>query len=205
MHQGTQVAVDAVRAMLAAIEEAEDELSLLDAACGDGDHGSGMVRGLRSAVRVPAGEQSAGGYLTAAGAAFADAAGGSSGALVGGLLQTVGASLGESCAPVAVAKAMAEGLDTVRALGRSDVGDKTLIDTLYPFVEQLRSGAERGLRLAQAWAAAVPAAERGAAGTRDLPARRGRAAKVAGAGVGIPDAGATSMYYMLRAIAPVLV
>jgi len=78
--------------VLAAIEAIEDELGRLDAVAGDGDHGMGMVRGLRAAVAAESGS-SPKEILGAAGAAFADAAGGSSGALVGVLINTIAQSL----------------------------------------------------------------------------------------------------------------
>ena len=68
----------------------------LDAAAGDGDHGATMVRGLRAAhAAAKAANGSAGDLLVVAGAAFADAGGGASGALLGALITTVGRGLGD--------------------------------------------------------------------------------------------------------------
>ena len=84
----------AIVAALAAVEAAEEELGRLDAAAGDGDHGAGMVRGFRAATAAIAGFQgTARQSLRRAGTAFTDTAGGASGALVGGWLSAIGASL----------------------------------------------------------------------------------------------------------------
>jgi len=201
----TQMAARAVAAMLAATERTEDELNAIDAVCGDGDHGAGMVRGFRAAAAVPSDGLTSGAYLAATGAAFADAAGGSSGALVGGFMQSVGWTLGDdTCDPRRLASALSEGLATLCDLGRAKPGDRTMVDAWDPFVTAYAEAAERGVSLPEAWRHAVPAAQRGAKATVELPARRGRAAKVAGRGVGSPDAGAVSASYLVLAVADVL-
>jgi dihydroxyacetone kinase len=76
--------------MLRVVTENEDELGRIDAVAGDGDHGTGMVRGLRAATAAAQGESGLGATLDAAGVAFADLAGGTSGMLWGVLLQAIG-------------------------------------------------------------------------------------------------------------------
>ena len=81
----------ALRQAVATIEEMESELGRLDAAAGDGDHGAGMVRGLRAAVEAIAGfEGTARQTFRRGGSAFQNAAGGASGALVGAWLIAIG-------------------------------------------------------------------------------------------------------------------
>ena len=84
----------ALQRALAAIEAVEAELGRLDAAAGDGDHGAGMVRGLRAAVGAVDGfPGTARRTFTRAGVAFQNAAGGASGALVGAWLIAIGSEL----------------------------------------------------------------------------------------------------------------
>nr|WP_232524272.1 dihydroxyacetone kinase family protein [Nocardiopsis gilva] len=87
----------ALTAAMLRLEENEDELGRLDAVAADGDHGLGMTRGLRAAVAAARSAEKAGdgvsGALLAAGTAFADVAGGASGALYGVLLAETGAGL----------------------------------------------------------------------------------------------------------------
>jgi dihydroxyacetone kinase len=195
--------------MLARVSAAEAELGRLDAQVGDGDHGAGMVRGLRAADRAATDalehNASAGALLVQAGSAFADEAGGASGALVGTLLLTVGRSLGEGpVTPATVAAALDSGLQQLCTMGKAQPGDKTLVDTLDPFVRALREAVEGGASLATAWHAALPAAEAGAASTADMVARRGRSARLGERSRGHLDPGAVSALLMLQAVGEAL-
>jgi len=186
---------------LAIIGEHEEELGRLDAAAGDGDHGATMVRGLRAANAVVAQmSDGAGRLLIEAGAAFSDASGGASGALIGALLSTVGRTLddGPFDTPT-VTKALQAGLTMVQRLGKAQPGDKTLVDALQPFVSALAAQPADQPLLA-AWRAALPAAQAGAAATREMVARRGRSAKLGERSLGHPDPGAVSLTYLLQAM-----
>lgn len=193
----------ALRAALAAIEEMESELGRLDAAAGDGDHGAGMVRGLRATVAaIDGSEGTARQSFTRGGIAFQNAAGGASGALVGAWLIAIGAGLpahDEAVDAAAVALALEQALTTLQRLGQAEPGDKTMIDTLAPFSSALTSAAAAGMDLTTAWAAALPAAAAGMQSTVDMISRRGRASRLGERSRGTQDAGATSIYYVLRA------
>lgn len=190
--------------MLATIQEHEEELHKLDAVAGDGDHGAGMVRGLKAAVEVDY-DGNAGEVLAQAGSAFSNAAGGASGALVGMFLMTVGNNLKQDeINTAAVHTALANGLATMKKLGKSDVGDKTMIDTLDPFVNALGDAASGGESILAAWTVALPAAEEGRASTVEMIAKRGRSAVLKEKSRGAADPGATSMLYMLRAVGDTL-
>lgn len=208
------VARRALVLMRARVEEAEAELARLDAAIGDGDHGAGMVRGLRAACAaadaLPAAQADAGQILAAAGAAFADAAGGASGALVGSALAAAGQALAgalsssPACSSAALQSAVDAALATVAALGEAAPGDKTLLDTLHPFAQALGQAAAQGLEPAQAWQQALPAAAAGAAATAALIGRRGRASRLGERSRGHLDPGAVSTLYLLQAIGAAL-
>ena len=193
----------ALRQALAAIQETESELGRLDAAAGDGDHGAGMVRGLRAAVAAIDGfAGTARRSFTRGGVAFQNAAGGASGALVGAWLISIGAGLpirDEAVDAAALALALDQALATLQRLGQAQPGDKTMIDTLAPFCAALNEAAERGAAIPVAWAAALPAAQAGMLATVDMVSRRGRASRLGERSRGVQDAGATSIYYVLRA------
>lgn len=191
----------------------EDELGRLDAVAGDGDHGIGIVRGLRAAVAAaraaetgPAGDpHAAGAALMSAGLALADASGGASGALYGALLTETGAVLAK--APGEITSALlADAADAaqraVGELGGAEVGDKTMLDALDPFRRELRT--RGGEPLAKAWRAAAEAATRAAAATAELTPARGRAARMGALGYGHPDAGAVSLALILTAVGETL-
>ena len=185
---------------LTLMEAHEAELGKLDAAAGDGDHGTTMVRGLKAAVGTldGAGEIDAGALLTQAGLAFSDAAGGTSGALYGMLLATVGQQLGDGpCDTASVSAALQAGQDVVSRLGKAQPGDKTMLDALAPFIDELRAAG--AAPLAEAWQGALPAAEAGATATADMIAQRGRSAKLGERSLGHRDPGAVSMTYLLQA------
>lgn len=185
---------------LAAIEAAEEELGRLDAAAGDGDHGAAMVRGLRAAVAVEGGD-TAGQFLMQAGMAFSDAAGGASGALFGMLIMTIGQALpGDTIDAAAMHQALEKGLQAVQQLGKAQPGDKTMVDTLAPFVQAFGKAVADGVALAGAWQRALPAAEQGAAATAQMIAKKGRSAKLGERSLGHRDPGAVSMWYILQAI-----
>ncbi|RNL83354.1 dihydroxyacetone kinase family protein [Halostreptopolyspora alba] len=214
------VAAAALAAALAAVEAHERELGRLDAVAGDGDHGRGMVRGLSAAVAAARSADTvsitdtgdtadtAGRALLLAGTALADAAGGASGALYGLLLTEIGGVLLEAGpAPVTtelLAPAVDAAFHAVRELGGGAVGEKTMLDALAPFSETLSEHARDGTPLADAWPLAAAAATTAARATADMPAKRGRAARLGERGQGHADPGATSLALMVTAVADVL-
>jgi len=191
----------ALRAALAAMEAHEAELGRLDAAAGDGDHGSGMVRGFLAAVAAIDGATgTAQQSFRRGGTGFQDAAGGASGALVGGWLIAIGDALPETDEAVdgaALAAALAAGLATIQRLGQAVPGDKTMIDTLHPFVEEFSRATKAGTSLDDAWPLALTVAEAGMLATTDMVSKRGRASRLGERSRGFADAGATSIFYVL--------
>ena len=185
------------------ISEHEDELGKLDSVSGDGDHGVGMVRGLRAARRSADATEGKGvaDVISDAGAAFSDAAGGSSGALVGILIITTGNKLPEEVTTAGVLGAMRLGYERMKKLGNAEPGQKTMLDTLHPFLEALEG--EKDKPLAEAWQSALPAAKEGMEATKEMKSEKGRAAQV-GRGEGHLDPGAVSMNYMLQTVGEVL-
>ncbi len=209
--RAAEVVVAALQAMQVVIVEAEDELGRIDAVAGDGDHGRGMVKGIAAATEAAsrsAGEgHGAAGVLGAAGEAWATRAGGTSGVLWGAALHAVGDRLGDRADRVAasdVAEAVAAGLVALQTLGKAELGDKTMLDALIPFVEALRQQISAGAGLTAAWTAAAEISDGAARATADLRPRIGRARPLAERSVGTPDAGAVSMALCLRAVGQVL-
>ena len=193
---------------LSIIETKEAELGRLDAAAGDGDHGAGMVRGLRAAVQTVDAADAATPpslLLVQAGSAFADAAGGASGPLFGMCMMAIGQKLGSAASLTGVGggasmrDALQAGLDTVMKLGKAQPGDKTMIDALYPFVQAFGAAVDDGQPVADAWQQALPAAHAGMEATKEMVAQRGRSSKLGERSVGHADPGATSTYYLLCA------
>ncbi|MFN8449176.1 MAG: dihydroxyacetone kinase subunit DhaL [Anaerolineae bacterium] len=188
--------------MLATIEKAEDELARLDSFAGDGDHGAGMVRGLRAANAAAQSSDSefANRVVAAAGEAFTNAAGGASGALFGMLIATIGQNLSEQPNTENVYHAVDAGVKVVCKLGKTAVGDKTMVDTLVPFVEALGEASRQKAALVDAWTGALPAAKRGMESTADMVGKRGRSSRLGERSRGHVDPGAVSIYYLLESV-----
>ncbi|PKQ37878.1 MAG: D-erythrulose kinase [Actinobacteria bacterium HGW-Actinobacteria-1] len=219
---GPLVASDAARACgvraLAALESirsamvaAEDELGRIDAVAGDGDHGRGMVKGITAAAEAAAGidarEGGVGSLLKAAGDSWASKAGGTSGVLWGAAVAKVGARLGDDAETISaldVAEAMRAGLDTITTMGGAKVGDKTMLDSMVPFVETLEAAVGAGDPLTLAWDKASAAAKKAADETAPLRPMIGRARPLADKSVGTPDAGAISFAMAMAAVGDVL-
>jgi dihydroxyacetone kinase len=200
----------ALEAARTAIHAAEHELGDMDAVAGDGDHGRGMVRGLDYAVTAARARVDAGwgarGVLEAAGDAWAEFAGGTSGVLWGAGLRSLGTVLGNEGRPdgVVVTTAWRSFLQALKDLGKAQPGDKTLIDAVEPFVLTLEAEVE-SVGLATAWKQAADVATQAAKDTAALTPRVGRARPLAARSVGTPDPGAMSFALCVRTVADVVV
>ena len=206
VHPGGEAGVHvraALRRALAVMESTEQELGRLDAAAGDGDHGAGMVRGFRAAVEAIADDTGTAHHsFNVAGVGFQNAAGGASGALVGGWLIALGTGLpaeDDVVDAAAMARAVNAATETLQHMGGAQAGDKTMLDTLIPFSKALSNAAQENSTVGIVWAAAMPAAATGMLSTVDMISRRGRASRLGERSRGTQDAGATSMYYVLQA------
>jgi len=196
-----------VSQIAAALRDAEDELGQIDAHAGDGDHGQGMRRGSAAALdaanaAVAAGAGAAS-VLAVAGDAWADRAGGTSGAIWGLLLRSWSNALSDSNAidKDAAVKGARLALEGVTRLGRARLGDKTLVDALIPFVDALEREAASGKSLPEAWSLAADAARAAADATAALTPKLGRARPLAEKSIGHPDAGAVSLALVARVVA----
>lgn len=188
-----------IAGVASALHDAEAELGRIDAIAGDGDHGQGMTRGSAAASAAASKAVAAGAgaasVLAAAGDAWADRAGGTSGAIWGLLLRTWSSAFSDSetVSPQQVVAGARLALDGVIRLGRARLGDKTLVDALVPFVETLEKSSADGKPLPAAWAEAAKVAKAAADATSALTPKIGRARPLAERSLGHPDAGAISL------------
>ena len=200
----------AVQTIADTIDTHVDELGRMDAIAGDGDHGIGMQRGAvaarAAAIAAEEAGAGAGTVLIRAGDAWAARAGGTSGALWGLALRTIGERFGDSSRPsaVVVADAVSGARRGIQEYGKAEVGDKTLVDALVPFAEVLTRQVAGGSSLAESWRIAAQEATSAAAATADLLPRMGRARPHAEKSLGTPDPGAHSLALIVTAIGAVL-
>jgi dihydroxyacetone kinase-like protein len=177
-----------------------DELTDLDRAIGDGDHGSNMRRGFE-AVLAAADELSArsfGESLKGVGTMLVMKVGGASGPLYGTLFLSLGKSLADEVSREQIAEAFAAAIDAVKARGKSEAGQKTMLDVFFPVLAVLREGGE-GVP-ARLKATARLAAEN----TIPMKAIRGRASFLGERSIGHMDPGARSSELIVDAVADVM-
>jgi dihydroxyacetone kinase len=187
-----------------------ERLGDIDAVAGDGDHGIGMERGVLGAVEkareVAARGAGAGSLLCRAADAWADKAGGTSGALWGVALTALGTALGDRQTPDAqrVATGVREAKEGIMHFGKARVGDKTMVDVLVPFSDSLNEAVTAGASLTDAWLKAAQVADKAAQDTAQLVPKMGRARPLAEKSVGTPDAGAISLALIVNTVGDLL-
>ena len=204
------VARRAVAVLSSTVEEHKEELGRLDSIAGDGDHGIGMSRGAKAAAEAADAATEAGGgvqtVLAAAGSAFGDKAGGTSGILWGLLLDGVGQELGDvdRVTDEGLAHAVQASAVRLKEFSKAELGDKTMLDSLFPFVDALVGAVDSGTPVAQAWQDAAVVATDAAEATAALTPKIGRARPLAERSVGTADPGAISLALIITAIGGVL-
>ena len=189
----------------AAVAEHRVELVRLDTAIGDGDHGTNMDRGMKAVVeKLEATEgDDIGALLKTVGMTLVSKVGGAAGPLYGTLFLQLGtATAGKTELELDDwAAALDAAISGVKARGKAELEDKTMIDALVPALEALKAKAAEGADLGDALRASADAAEQGRDATTPLEARRGRASYLGPRSVGHQDPGATSSALLLRVAA----
>ncbi|WP_196242315.1 dihydroxyacetone kinase subunit DhaL [Azospirillum oleiclasticum] len=185
-----------IRALAGTVIAHADELTGLDQAIGDGDHGLNMKRGFETVLAEAdtLAAQPLPAMLAGIGKTLVMRVGGASGPLYGTLFLTLGKTLPEESGMADAAPALEAAVAAVKARGKSDAGQKTMLDVLVPVLEELKAGGE-GLpaRLAATAHAAAEA-------TVPMRAVRGRASFLGERSVGHMDPGARSSALMVEAV-----
>jgi len=185
----TQVLVDHV-----------EELTDLDAAIGDGDHGLNMKRGAL-AIQARLGElenQSLNEALKTMGMTCMSTVGGSSGPVFGTLMVTLGKELPAQPHAADVARALAAGIAALSRLGKVEVGQKTLLDVLDPVQKVLAAGGDDLV------ARARQCAHDSAQATAQMAAIKGRASFLGDRALGHVDPGSRSMALIIATLCDTL-
>ncbi|UZR27574.1 dihydroxyacetone kinase subunit DhaL [Methylococcus mesophilus] len=196
-----------VQGAASAIHTHAEEVTALDQAIGDGDHVLNLQRGLdalaKQAESISALDWPA--ALQKIGMTLMSSVGGASGSLYGTLFIATGKAMKDREMNLAnLAEAFAQGVEAMKARGKADRGEKTMLDVLIPVADALKSAAEHALPLPQLVDEVSRAAEAGMESTRDMIATKGRASFLGERAIGHVDAGARSSQLMISAIAEVL-
>jgi dihydroxyacetone kinase-like protein len=196
-----------IDAACAVIDDNAELLTRLDSAIGDGDHGYNMRRGFQAiaAQRDELVGLPLGAALQKAGMALVMKVGGASGPLYGSLLMSMGKAADEVAADAGgIAAFWAEGIEAVKRRGKSEAGEKTMLDVLVPAQSALRTAAADGLPPEQIVAQVRKAAEDGLAATGPMKATKGRASYLGERSIGHLDPGAQSSALLIGAVCGVL-
>jgi dihydroxyacetone kinase-like protein len=187
------------------INAQSDYLTQLDAAIGDGDHGTNMRRGFDAVGKALAGQGEStppGQLLIVAGKTLVATVGGASGPLWGSALRRAGRALGDADAfdGKQLALALDAAIEGVVELGAASPGDKTMIDALVPAARAMHAALDGGHTVEDAVRAAADAARSGAEATVPMQARKGRASYLGERSIGHQDPGATSAAIIVAAL-----
>jgi dihydroxyacetone kinase-like protein len=186
------------------LHEQRAYLTDLDAAIGDADHGANMDRGFTAVMaklQAEGAPADVGAILKTVGATLVSTVGGASGPLYGTAFLRAGMALAgkEALEPGDIEDGLLAALEGVKARGRAQRGEKTMIDALEPAVQAYSAAIGDGRDLVTALSAAADAAEEGMRATIPLLATKGRASYLGERSIGHQDPGATSCALLLRA------
>lgn len=183
------------------MDEQRDYLTELDTAIGDGDHGLNMQRGFTKAAEKVAAvaDKDIGTILKTLGMTLLSQVGGASGPLYGTFFMkaTLPANGKQAISLEELIAMLKAGMEGVIARGRAEAGDKTLCDVWLPVLQFLENA---DLPTAQRLQSAVEIAEESVAATIPLIAKKGRASYLGERSQGHQDPGATSSYYLIKAL-----
>ena len=184
-----------------------EEVTELDQTIGDGDHVTNLQRGLSTldgiADSLVALDWSA--AFQKMGMSVMSTVGGASGSLYGTLFIAMSKAMkGKDMSLESMADAFSQGVDAMKQRGKSDVGEKTMLDVLVPVANALKESAAQALPLPEVLAKLNQVAEAGCESTRDMLPTKGRASFLGERAKGCIDAGARTGQLMIAAIAGVL-
>ena len=197
-----------IKAYAKIIEEQKEQLTDLDREIGDGDHGVNMNRGFAAVEKklesAPVG--GLGGIAKLIASTLISTVGGSSGPLYGTFFLKMAITLGakSEVSGEDLQKAMEAGVQGIKTLGKSDEGEKTMLDTLCPALKAFEQALSESKSTPEAFAVAAEAAKSGMEATTPMLAKKGRASYLGERSVGHQDPGATSAYFLIKSAAEAL-
>jgi phosphoenolpyruvate---glycerone phosphotransferase subunit DhaL len=194
-----------VEAFSSTVAESKADLTRLDQAIGDGDHGTNMDRGMKAVTAKVDGLEGddIGDLLKTVGMTLVSTVGGAAGPLYGTLFLQMGmATAGKTeLEPEDWAAALDAAVNGVQMRGKAELGDKTMLDALIPARDAFSAALADGASFEEALRRSAQAAEEGMLATTPLVARKGRASYLGERSAGHQDPGATSSYLLVKTAA----
>ena len=200
----TEDTVNWLRQLAQVLHENRDYLTQLDSPIGDADHDINMDRGFKAVMdKLPSvANMDIGSILKTVGTTLVSTVGGASGPLYGTAFLRAGmATAGKNELDEADYIAMLEAaLEGIKARGKAQPGEKTMLDALTPALEAAKAAQAQGLKLTQMMRRASDAAEAGMKATIPMLATKGRASYLGERSIGHQDPGATSSWFILKTL-----
>jgi len=181
------------------IQEEKAYLTALDQAIGDGDHGINMARGFQEvAIKMEQKTYSdIGSLLQDVGMLLLSKVGGASGPLLGtAFMKAAMVCKGKTEATTTdLGAALQEAVNGLKLRGKAEVGNKTMLDVWEPVARYVQEHAEQ-----LSWIALNDFARLSMEKTKEMEAKKGRAAYLGPRSVGHLDPGSVSTYYLMDAL-----
>lgn len=182
----------------------EAEISALDRAIGDGDHVTNLLRGLEAVAKLndELVQLDWSAALMKIGMTLMSTMGGASGSLLGSMFVSMGkAAKEQELALNGITAVYSAGVESIKARGKADIGEKTMLDTLIPVMQSLQSDTEQNADKTTVLSNIKTAATQGMQSTKDMLATKGRASFLGERARGHIDAGARTSQLILCVIA----
>ncbi len=195
--KGSEIVLELIRV----VQLNKEYLSQLDGAIGDGDHGINMNKGFSMAKEKISADMNLSLSLDALGTVLISEIGGSMGPLYGVFFKTLASACNskEEIDKYIFLDMLEKGYNRIIEIGSAQVGDKTLIDTLYPAYNIFKNSVDRKT-FKESLELMIEAANKGKDSTMDMVAKIGRSARLGERSRGFLDAGAVSCYIILESL-----
>lgn len=197
-----------IEGVAARIKEHRDELTQLDSAIGDADHGANLDRGFTAVLaKLPTvADKDIGTILKTTGMTLVSTVGGASGPLYGTAYMRAGMALADryEMTENELVAALEAALEGIIARGKAQRGEKTMVDAIAPGIEALKTALADGSEPRAAIHTALEAVQQGVQDTIPLLATKGRASYLGDRSIGHQDPGATSAFYMAQVMVETL-
>jgi len=184
------------------ISNHKDEIEKLDQEIGDGDHIFNILRGLKEVIKIKEDciNEPIDKIFKQLGMKIMTTVGGSSGALFATLLIGMSKKYDDKLNNLEnISNMFFEGVEAMKKRGKSDIGEKTMLDVLIPVAIKLKNiQNEQNMKLVAEEITKV--AEEGMLGTKNLIATKGRASFLGERAKGHIDPGARSSQLAIKAI-----
>lgn len=204
MHITVEHVIRFLEGVASRIKEHRDELTHLDSAIGDADHGANLDRGFSAVLtKLPTvADKDIGTILKTAGMTLVSTVGGASGPLYGTAFIRAGMALADRFELTMgdVVAALEAALEGIQARGKAQRGEKTMVDAIAPGIEALKAANANGDDPTTALRKGLAATEEGMKATIPMLATKGRASYLGERSIGHQDPGATSSYYIAQVL-----